>query len=324
MKSKKMPVFLWSEAILCGLLSIALYFLAEVKETYQLLYAPFELLGKGLRAMSLSSSVGNVGAVLLYVLICLLPLLLYIPNIIKKRKIQSIHWMLVLLSAYLFFSLYYFINPEFIPELFHQGFGETGIQQIGKYTLSLLFYLLLASYIMIKCLKNMEQGQQESGLVRHLQNLLTILTYGYTAFLTVVESMNLIEIVTRKVAQGKEMTKGYYFIIECLNMLPSVFLILLLVKAVALLAQLRKEQYSEDTVETAKALSWAGKITVYITLISCISGNLLQLVLASNLSNVKFTMTVPIFPLVIAYVSMLLANYFKTSNELYEDKQMII
>ncbi|MDO5292334.1 MAG: hypothetical protein Q4F05_06240 [bacterium] len=325
MKPRKLSLYLWIEVVVFGLFGVLLYSLTNVKETYQLLSAPFELLGKGLRTLSLSSTMGNAAAVVLFILICLLPILLYIPIVIKKRTLAKADAMVVVLCACLGVCLYYFINPSLMEGLFYQRVIGNKTEEIAKFTLSMLFYIFLAAYIMTRCLKDIKaEHQKQSILVKRLQRLLTILTFLYTPILTVSETMKMAEIMTRKVAEGKEMTKVCYAVIETFTMLPSACIILLFVSAIALVTQLKKEQYSKETVEAARQLSRVGETTVYVSLLCCIGVNLLQLVLAGKLSSVNFTFEVPILPLLIAYVSMLLANYFKTSNELYEDKQMII
>ena len=80
---------------------------------------PFTLLGKGLRALSLSGSAGNIAAIVIYATVCILPLVL----ILRKKK-EKEDWLLVLGSAMLFYVLYLMINPGLMPNGMSSNVGS--------------------------------------------------------------------------------------------------------------------------------------------------------------------------------------------------------
>ena len=80
---------------------------------------PLILIGDGLRALSLSSTIGNIAAIILYVILSLLPLSLALIHKFKGKKLLKSDSLLVLISASTFAVLYLFIHPQIIPSLFN-------------------------------------------------------------------------------------------------------------------------------------------------------------------------------------------------------------
>ena len=76
----------------------------------QIMYLPFELIGKGLRFLSLSSAIGNVIAIIIYAAISMIPAI-YIIYQRKRGRTQKEDILLVVFTGLLFYSLYMFINP---------------------------------------------------------------------------------------------------------------------------------------------------------------------------------------------------------------------
>lgn len=82
----------------------------------QIMYLPFELIGKGLRFLSLSSAIGNVIAIIIYAAISMIPAI----YIIYQRKRGRTHKEDILLVALhdwpVFCHLSFWISPSFILE----------------------------------------------------------------------------------------------------------------------------------------------------------------------------------------------------------------
>ena len=57
----------------------------HMTEALQIMYLPFELIGKGLRVLSLSSAIGNVIAIIIYVAISMIPAI-YVSSIREKEE----------------------------------------------------------------------------------------------------------------------------------------------------------------------------------------------------------------------------------------------
>ena len=68
----------------------------HMTEALQIMYLPFELIGKGLRFLSLSSAIGNVIAIIIYVAISMIPAI----YVIYQRKRGRTHKEDILLVAF--------------------------------------------------------------------------------------------------------------------------------------------------------------------------------------------------------------------------------
>ena len=108
MKEKHLLTLLSIEAAACVLFCILQRSVSGFFST--IVAFPFEQLGEGLRALSLSGGAGNAAAILFYVLLSLIPAGIWLI-LKKKQKTMPIDFTLFLLSVLLFVVLYYMINP---------------------------------------------------------------------------------------------------------------------------------------------------------------------------------------------------------------------
>ena len=118
----------------------------------QIMYLPFELIGKGLRFLSLSSAIGNVIAIIIYAVISMIPAI-YIIYQRKRGRTQKEDILLVAFTGLLFYSMYMFINPglmyQKMPDIFssadyhHKMFPHSGFRKNSGNSLLLLLSFLL-------------------------------------------------------------------------------------------------------------------------------------------------------------------------------------
>lgn len=140
MKEKHLLTLLSIEAAACVLFCILQRSVSGFFST--IVAFPFEQLGEGLRALSLSGGAGNAAAILFYVLLSLIPAGIWLI-LKKKQKAMPIDFTLFLLSVLLFVVLYYMINPGLM------GFAVPGT---GKWSLGSTFYSVLLGYLLIRAL----------------------------------------------------------------------------------------------------------------------------------------------------------------------------
>lgn len=83
------------------------------EKLFGILKQPFELLGSGLRHLSLSGTIGNAVAMAIYIAVCLIPvgIALYF---VKNKKARFEDTILLVLSTLLFRGIYIFVNPSTI------------------------------------------------------------------------------------------------------------------------------------------------------------------------------------------------------------------
>ena len=130
MKRKLFLFALAAEALLCVLLTVLN---SPVDDLFlSLISFPFEQIGDGLRALSLSGAAGNAFAFLIYAVFCLLPTcaLLFIR---RKRPLSPEDGLLPVLSVILYAAVYCLINPGLIAGQF-QGIpaGKAAFSQQTK------------------------------------------------------------------------------------------------------------------------------------------------------------------------------------------------
>ena len=155
MKERHLFTLLSVEAAACVLFCILQRSLSGLFST--LIAFPFEQIGAGLRVLSLSGAVGNVVAIILYMLLGLIPAGIW-GFLHWRKKSESLDIMLLVISALLFVTLYYMINP---------GLLSTGVPGTGKWSLGSTFYSVLLGYLLIRILlhyKNAGTEKLQKGL----------------------------------------------------------------------------------------------------------------------------------------------------------------
>lgn len=108
MRYKYFYLALLLEAVICVIFALPQIQLSGMFTTITAF--PFEQIGWGLRQLSLSGAAGNLAAVVFYLLLSLLPCAVYCFLWAKKRLCRA-DWLLIIMSALLFFVNYYMINP---------------------------------------------------------------------------------------------------------------------------------------------------------------------------------------------------------------------
>ena len=169
MKEKHLLTLLSIEAAACVLFCILQRSVSGFFST--IVAFPFEQLGVGLRALSLSGGAGNAAAILFYVLLSLIPAGIWLI-LKKKQKTMPIDFTLFLLSVLLFVVLYYMINPGLM------GFAVPGT---GKWSLGSTFYSVLLGYLLIRALlkyRNAGAKKLQEGLWLLLGAVNIVLVYG--------------------------------------------------------------------------------------------------------------------------------------------------
>ncbi|MCL2782670.1 MAG: hypothetical protein FWD80_01645, partial [Propionibacteriaceae bacterium] len=95
------------EAVACVVLAVTQVAMGNVLTAAAI---PFEQIGDGLRALSLTGPFGNVIATIVYAVISLIPLACVVV-MAKRRRFAAEDVLLALVSPLLFWVLYVMINP---------------------------------------------------------------------------------------------------------------------------------------------------------------------------------------------------------------------
>lgn len=77
MNTLKIKKILLITAIISSILSCTMFFIIKLENSMCIMYYPFELVGKIIRSLSLSSSIGNIVSWIIYIGICMIPTFIY-------------------------------------------------------------------------------------------------------------------------------------------------------------------------------------------------------------------------------------------------------
>ena len=322
MKRKTLWFFLAAEAALCILLQL-------LKTSFASFYTaavafPFEQIGLGLRALSLSGWLGNAAAFALYAAICLAPLA-YVIMRVKQKGLQKEDWLLAILSVALFGVLYLMINPSLIAWLF----GSSAAIPVGKAVLGGTIYSMVVAYAVLRLLRLFSSGNTEQ-LFRYLAAMLASLSMLFVYLAFGVSFGKLQQSIASLLAgnAGNEhllgATYGFLALQFIVDALPYVLDVLIIFAALQLLDELRADRYSATSVAAASRLSRLCATALAATALATVALNLLQLLFTRTLLVINSSVQIPLTSLAFALAVLLLARFVSENKQLKDDNDMFI
>lgn len=318
-KDKLFKIVLVVEALLCVLLTVLKASVGEV--ILAAVAFPFEQIGIGLRVLSLSGAVGNAFAVLLYLVVCLLPIIgLFLIR--RKRNLLLEDGLLFALSVLLFFAIYYFVNPGILAEMFY------GVPA-GKIVLGSTIYSLVLAYLILRILR-LFNTSEIGRLQRYLTVLLGLLDVMFVYLIFGAGVANLMQQITAMQAGN---TGNEYLLIACyvfaaiqylVDVLPYVFDVIVVFAGIRLLRSLVLDRFSSTTVLEAARLSRLCGTMLRITVLVIAAFNLLQLLFAKHIFNIHASLQIPLFSIAFVLAVLLFSRLVAENKMLKEDNDSII
>jgi hypothetical protein len=321
MKNKLWYVFLGVEAVLCAALCVSRVSFAGAFSA--VLAFPFEQLGAGLRALSLSGTAGNVIAIVLYAALSLAPLAVLAWRGLKER-LRGEDALLVVLSALLFAVLYLMVNPGDI-----RMFGGAEGSPAGKAVLGVTVYSVLCGYLVLRVLRlffrsGTEKLQKYLDVMLYLLNIVFVYEIFGAGLGELLDSFKSLLASNR----GSEQLLGtsYAFLVlqYIVNVIPYVMDIVIVFYAGRFLSELRDDRYSDASVASAGRLSRWCKIALIVMVLSQIAFNLLQLLFAGDLHVMNSRVNIPVLSVLFVLAVLLLSRYLAESKKLKDDNDMFI
>ncbi len=330
----------WAASLLAAGCAALALFGQNNKGGADLVYAlalPFVWAGVGLRALSLSGLFGNMLAVLLYVLVSLLPMW---PLVRKSRRLKGnfLRLLLIAVSAYLFFLLYYMVNPTLIQTLFHAAFGISDEMLITDQAILCLFF-----YSMLTACWIMSVLQDSDRLTHKLRQLFYVLGASIIVSIFYLDVANLKgALASLPAASGGSdpfslafgmpgmpesfpAVDGLIAILRFVSgSVPAILLLTALPMAGKLLSSLEQSFFSQENQQLAAAIAERCKLAILVSLSGMLVMGALQLLLVRYLSNVNLSGSAPILVLTVSLAMMLLGRYLERSFAVYRENQMMI
>ena len=311
----KMEKILIGEAMIGVFLAVLCQKVFRFSNALEIEYLPFEVVGKILRWMSLGSDVGNVIAIIIYIGICIWPVFYYW----RKHNKGKEDILLFLISLFLFYIIYEFINPgrmyHHMPDIFTTDSSAFPAIKIGYAN---LFYSLLIAWGVLKAvvlLGKEEQKGWKKRLYRGMNFLLILVASFYTLMIFYVKIFEILQ-------KASQFTMDDWMKMA-VQILPICLMIWLLLTMLNMVKAMESEN-EEKQMKVARKLSESAKLIMGLTVLVNVVFNIYQFVASANLQHVNFNLDLSIQPLLIAFGSLIFYEYFKKTKKLKEENDQFI
>lgn len=282
---------------------------------------PFEQIGIGLRALSLSSGLGNAAAIVIYAAAGLSPVmvLLYLR---ARRKLLPEDGLLVLLSIMLFVNLYFMINPGIIG-------AQVGGQISGKMILGGAVYSVLCGFCVLRALRLFFKSDAKR-LAGYMSVMLGILgmIFVYLAFGFCLRSLiaSIEELRAGNTGNEHLLLPSYVFLGLgfLVDMIPYVLDIIVVRASLRLLEEFRTDRYSEKAVTATGQMSRLCTVSLVATVILSIAFNVLQCIFVNALRVINVTVSIPVFSIAFVLAALLLTRFVAENKRLKDENDTFI
>lgn len=275
---------------------------------------PFDQIGAVLRFLSLSGFAGNITSVVFYIVICLLPCLLFLR---KSKKYYFEDCLIILKSAVLFIVIYLMINPSYIP--LAKGLAET--LPVTKAILGGTVYSIILGYFVLRALRLFNKSDTKK-LISYVSILLYVLNIMFVAIICISYFGGCVGAI-KAMQQNNSANQQLYainfifivlkFIIESL---PYTFNIAITFAAIKLLQNLN--------THNAEKVSEICCYSLIAVTLSNIFINIAQLLFAQNLFNVNAVVQFPLFSVIFVLACLLFAKIIKENTALKAENDSFI
>lgn len=278
---------------------------------------PFVQIASGLRYLSLSSAVGNIVAIALYVVFCLIPMLFFVWRWVK-HKLSYIDALLPITTILMFIAMYQLINPALLNNVVTK-----------KLLTCITIYSVICTYLILKLIQ-LFQGKKLEKLCKYLTLLLWVvnilLTYYIVFTGTITFTQSIKELQSANSGNIGELGPTYLFlflgmIVEIIPLIATIAVVLFVIRFVKHFAINR---YSEQTVISTNKLSCVCKISLVATALSTMVFNLLQYAFGSRLYQINSNINIPVFSIVFVLVVLVFSQIISEGKELKDDNDSII
>lgn len=311
MKNRLLTIALGTEAALC-VLFCALGGAADAVLTF-----PLAPIGGWLRRLSLSGSLGNGAAIVIYVLLCLLPAGLFLFQRLKGKR----HWedlLLPVVSAALFYSLYLLINP---------ALAEARYSLMAKPALNGLVWVLIAAWLVLALLRQAfadRQGAEKCGKL--ILFALAAVYVFYLFYQLPAEAIGEIGALNEaNTFHGVLELSWFVIVLRALaEAVPCALSLFALYLSRKLLDAAAEDRFSEETLTLSQRLARFCRAALTAEVLVCAGVYLLQLVLAPQLRSISFQVEFPVSSVAVALAALLLSRLLGEGKELKEDNDLFV
>ena len=336
MKHKVLISLLLFEALIC--LGMTLFNVTSSGSALMTLSTfPFAQIGSMLRQLSLSGMSGNVYAIIIFILIGIIPLIFLSINLFKKRfEIEDS--MLVAISVLIFVTIYYMINPTSLGNLFILD----GMAQYGEMMLGITVYSILVGYFVFRFIRIISSSET-SVLLKYAKIFFFIISIVlvYTIFGSQVNNLvsDINSVTSGNTSSGIMpsilnentlnnnsvlFTNIFLVLFYIINQIPVLLDILIVFITINLIDELMIDRYSDGVIIAANKLASMCKISIMVSMLTCMFVNIIQLIFSRYLLKLNVTTFIPLISIALVLIVLLLAKYFAQSNKLKHDIDLFV
>ncbi len=298
---------LWTMALASLAVGAGLCLLTK-RQMLGLFALPFAPLAAGLRRLSLLGGLWDVLAWALYAGVSSLPVLYLLWRVAKKRG-RPWDALLAVLSALLFWALYWMINPSAIGDFFGRMAG------VSHPLMGACLWAAVLCYGILRLCARMER-QSTDGLCRWLSVLVWCLIAA--CFLDVFARC--LPAAIRSLSAGT----GGAFLTLLTRAVTGMMAVRTGLYGLELIGQLSGGWYTDQTVRAARALGEACREAITVTAVAQLCHTLLQVLLSSGGGDLELTLNLPVGQLLALLSVMLLSRMLVRGAQLQDDSDSII
>ena len=322
MKQQYLNRILAIEAIICLIMiSVQNWFSIDV---FTLITFPLLKIAALLRYFSLSGDLGNLLALVIYIIFCSLPLFLFF-YIRKRSHLLPESYLLPLLSLELFIVIYILVNPGSLSSVLVGSF-DVNLQMT---ILSSSLYAVVFAYGILTYLRKL-LNNHNSQAIKALEFLLFIGAMLCVFIITNILVGNFIQNI-RQINQSSEimeivLTVNYLAAIlqTLIAILPYAFNVIIILILIKLLKQLNETWLSDEAIILSKKMSKFCTLSLVFSLVGTIFMNLFQLLFLSLLINVNFKVSLPLVEMIFVLACYVLSHFLLQSKKIKEDNELFI
>lgn len=280
-----------------------------------MLSLPFTAAGWVLRRLSLSGAAGNAAAIVLYVLLCAVPLVLWWRS---RRRMED--GLLLLLPLELALVLYYMVNPNLRPTMMQNSVGDA-VYAAAIWSTGVTWGVLKLLYS--------EEWSLERNIYQALRGFLLLCAVSClvecfgTGTARIVNALQ-----TRRQLMGAFSYSGTELAFLILAYLAAAveycFAALVLYRGAQLLRELELDPFGSDCVAQASAVSRLCRNGLTIICLTGLLLNLAQILLTPLMRNISVSVTVPVSGLAVCFAMLAVTKLLVRGKELKDDNDLFV
>ena len=271
--------------------------------------------GDALRALSLSGARGNAAAWAAVLALTFLPAL----GLLWKPRCKW-DWLLPLAAAEIFAGLYLLVNPTLVSAEYPAG-------QTIAFALGGSLSATLLAWAVLRWMTRMENSPSLGQTLERLLKGSAVLIGWLSAWSQGAAALEKIHSAAAgNTAPGTVLwpTNAAITLLAVADFIPTLLGCAMLLWGGKLARVLETDPFGEDTAALAEQLSRRCGQVAAVTLLACVGGNLLQMLLLPVLRTMNFNVSFPVVTVLLAVSLNLLCRYLRRAKAVSDDNGTII